>query len=424
MRIKELHLTNIGPFNDAHLEFAADDKPRVTIITGENGTGKTIVLDAIRGLFGYHYVQLERKIHRNNQAFKASMLISHSDAKKDGLFTQEKQEVIEALELGYNNDFQSNSFKTGGYEGIAHLPSGMASNQSEPQNWIVEYWRSNAVFEPFTIGTYKAPNLKTYLQGSLQGIHKNTETTELICYFDVLRDSRDPKEKVIGEIVFRALEKIVKASLVDGGKLKFVRRAELMPIIEQNGMEVPLSNLSSGNLYMIQRLVSLLGKMYAVHILRQTPPETLCDTPGLLLIDEAENHLHPKWQKRFIPTILEIFPNLQIIATTHSPFIVSSVEGAKVYVCKPHTDHCTIEDETDFYANKPVEEVLASPVFGTSPFGEEISKLLEERKKAINENNEQERTRIEERLKEENPQYFAYFDIDKRLEALLEGAEQ
>ncbi len=410
MRIKELHLTNIGPFNDAHLEFAADDAPRVTIITGENGTGKTIVLDAIRGLFGQNYAHLERKIYRIDKPFSLSLILNWRD--------KEEQLKAVALHSSNNNILQLNDWS------LHSLVSDVLSSGKGFPNWIVDYWRSNAVFEPFTIGTYKAPYLKTYLQNSLQGIHKNTDTTELICYFDVLRDSRDPQEQKIGNIVFDVLEKIVKASLIEGGKLKFVRRSELMPIIEQNGMEVPLSNLSSGNLYMIQRLVSLLGKMYAVHILRQTPPETLCDTPGLLLIDEAENHLHPKWQKRFIPTILDIFPNLQIIATTHSPFIVSSVEGAKVYVCKPHTDHCTIEDETDFYANKPVEEVLASPVFGTSPFGEEISKLLEERKKAINENNEQERTRIEERLKEENPQYFAYFDIDKRLEALLEGAEQ
>lgn len=423
MRIKELHLTNIGPFNDANLEFAADNAPRVTIITGENGTGKTIVLDAIRGLFGYAYANLERKIYRDNQAFTARMTIAHSDIRIGEIAPREKEEVIESTKYSGLN-LESNSYTNGGYEAVVHLPKGIAIDKARPQNWVVDYWRSTAVLDLFTIGAYSAPNLKTYLDGSLQGIHKNTDTTALICYFDVLRDSRDPQEKIIGDIVFTVLEKIIKASLIDGGKLKFVRRSELMPIIEQNGMDVPLSNLSSGNLYMIQRLVSLLGKMYAVHILYGTAPRTLCNMPGLLLIDEAENHLHPKWQKRFIPTILEIFPNLQIIATTHSPFIVSSVEGAKVYVCKPHTDHCTIEDETDYYANKPVEEILASPVFGTSPFSKEISELLEERKKAIAEKNIKERERIETRLKEENPEYFAYFDIDKRMEELMQGVEQ
>ena len=52
MKIKNLSLKNIGPFLDAQLDFITDEnqKPPVIIITGENGTGKTIVLDAIRGL--------------------------------------------------------------------------------------------------------------------------------------------------------------------------------------------------------------------------------------------------------------------------------------------------------------------------------------------------------------------------------------
>jgi hypothetical protein len=322
---------------------------------------------------------------------------------------------------------------------VTHLPYFENYKLQRPPDFIVDYWSSavkvsNELYSEdndpplipaFNMRTqYEPPIPQNYLRYSLQGIHTTQETNKYIYFFDTLRDSRDPQEKQIGEVIYPILEKIIAVSLVDGGKLKFVRRSELMPIIEQNGMEVPLSNLSSGNLYMIQRLVSLLGKMYAVHILRQTPPETLCDTPGLLLIDEAENHLHPKWQKRFIPTILEIFPNLQIIATTHSPFIVSSVEGARVYVCKPHTDHCTIEDETDLYANKPVEEVLASPVFDTSPFSKEISDLLKERRQAITNGDAAERERVEGLLRQENPEYFAYFDIDKRLELLVKGSLQ
>lgn len=53
MRLLNLELKNIGPFKSAELDFIGDgnvEKPPVTIITGENGTGKTIILDAIRGV--------------------------------------------------------------------------------------------------------------------------------------------------------------------------------------------------------------------------------------------------------------------------------------------------------------------------------------------------------------------------------------
>ena len=49
--------------------------------------------------------------------------------------------------------------------------------------------------------------------------------------------------------------------------------------------------------------------------------------PAILLIDEIENHLHPTWQRRVIPALLEHFPGLQIFATTHSPFVVAGLKG-------------------------------------------------------------------------------------------------
>ena len=52
---------------------------------------------------------------------------------------------------------------------------------------------------------------------------------------------------------------------------------------------------------------------------------------AILLIDEVENHLHPTWQRRVIPALLEHFPGLQIFATTHSPFVVAGREVGQVH---------------------------------------------------------------------------------------------
>ena len=53
--------------------------------------------------------------------------------------------------------------------------------------------------------------------------------------------------------------------------------------------------------------------------------------PAILLIDEIENHLHPTWQRRVIPALLEHFPGLQILATTHSPFVVAGLKAGQVH---------------------------------------------------------------------------------------------
>jgi predicted ATP-binding protein involved in virulence len=152
--------------------------------------------------------------------------------------------------------------------------------------------------------------------------------------------------------------------------------------------------------------------------------DDILSIPGLLLIDEAENHLHPKWQKRFIPTIQRVFPNLQIIVATHSPFILASTHGARVFVCRAEGNHCVVEDVSNDYADRPVDEILLSPAFAeTQPFSEEITKLLEQRKAAIATGDEAERKRIEAVLLERNPAYFDYFHVDNLIKKIVGGAD-
>ena len=67
-------------------------------------------------------------------------------------------------------------------------------------------------------------------------------------------------------------------------------------------------------------------------------------TPGweaksaVLLIDEIENHLHPTWQRRVIPALLEHFPGLQIFAATHSPFVVAGCKAGQVHLLQRGED--------------------------------------------------------------------------------------
>ena len=56
------------------------------------------------------------------------------------------------------------------------------------------------------------------------------------------------------------------------------------------------------------------------------------EKPAILLIDEIENHLHPTWQRRVIPALLDHFPRLQIFATTHSPFMVAGLKAGQVHL--------------------------------------------------------------------------------------------
>lgn len=58
--------------------------------------------------------------------------------------------------------------------------------------------------------------------------------------------------------------------------------------------------------------------------------EVVINTKGVVLIDEIDMHLHPKWQKTIIADLKRTFPNIQFITTTHSPFIVQSLKAREI----------------------------------------------------------------------------------------------
>ncbi len=407
MRLISLDLKNIGPFDEAHLDFleGPDDPVPVTFITGENGTGKSIILDAIRGLFGPGCALLERRIIREQVPFAI------------------RSEVVRQ---GHRITLESREFdpRNGGWFLPLHEDFSSSENGPKPYGDVMDYWRPGSASGSFEISTFTPPDPdKLLYKTPLQGTLRNGEVTNLICFFDYLRDSRTAEEKNLGDRLYEVLEKIIRACVLDG-ELDRVERSSFTPIVKQSGQLVPIANLSAGNIYLIQRLVGLLAKMYAAHKRAGTPLDRLCEAPGLLLIDEAESHLHPRWQKRLIRDILSVFPNLQIITTTHSPFILASTPGARVFGCRYDQEAgcCVIEQQHDSFANKPVDEVVLSAAFdGTQPFGPEITALLEQRTQAAAEGDEITRRRIEQELQRLNPQYFGFFDVEERLRILGGG---
>jgi len=403
MRIKNLKIKNIGPFANGYMEFISDTddlkKPPVIIITGENGTGKSIILDSIRTLFMGVFDKVEREITSSEDFLIESDILLNG--KKINFKTNSKRE--------------GNKFVTSNGE-INEL----FISQFEPpikKDFVFDYWTSKLSSDSFKIDSIVSLDTKKYLDDALSGIHKNIDVTKIICFFDYLKDSKNEYENTLGKSLYAILEEIVNTSITNG-KLSHVSRINLNPIINIQNREISLEKLSSGNLYLIQRLLSILSQIYAICVNNQISISKYHEISGVLLIDEAENHLHPKWQKVFLKNILNLFPNLQIIVSTHSPFIVSSIENSRVYVCQSETDYSIIEEQTDLYSNKPVEEILMSPLFSTSNFNNDISDLIILRKNAVSKHDEVEIERIEKMLLDKNPDYFNFLNIENILKSI------
>jgi len=83
--------------------------------------------------------------------------------------------------------------------------------------------------------------------------------------------------------------------------------------------------------------------------------------PGVLLLDEVDAHLHPLWQRKLLPAMREALPDVQIIVTSHSPFVISSCPGARVHVLETDDRGCA--------HNRPAVE---------SPIGQSVLTTLQE----------------------------------------------
>ena len=80
----------------------------------------------------------------------------------------------------------------------------------------------------------------------------------------------------------------------------------------------------------------------------------LTETEGIVLIDEVDLHLHPTWQKRILKDLMEIFPKVQFIVSTHAPEVINSVKRESVVVLKD----CGVWEAADETYGKDANTIL------------------------------------------------------------------
>ena len=97
--------------------------------------------------------------------------------------------------------------------------------------------------------------------------------------------------------------------------------------IHENGREpFDFNTASDGFSAVLDIIIDLMLRMQ-----EQNKRTVVFDKPGIVLVDEIENHLHLELQKRILTYLTSLFPNIQFIVTTHSPFVVNSLEDAVIY---------------------------------------------------------------------------------------------
>ena len=138
---------------------------------------------------------------------------------------------------------------------------------------------------------------------------------------------------------------------------------------------VPLAGLSLGYQTTLTWIVDLALRLYERYPESSNP----LAEPGIVLIDNIDLHLHPRWQRRMMADITGRFPAIQFVATAHSPLIVQAAENAKLVVLLEQDGQVLIDDDHELVNTWRVDQILASDLFGISTRSKHIEELRKER---------------------------------------------
>ena len=99
------------------------------------------------------------------------------------------------------------------------------------------------------------------------------------------------------------------------------------------------------------------------------------DKPGIVLIDEVENHLHVELQRKVLPFLTEFFPNIQFIVTSHSPFVITSIKDSVLFDMSKRICYSDLSEYS--YAS------IVEDYYGVSPYSDTLISMVEKLEKTL-----------------------------------------
>lgn len=199
------------------------------------------------------------------------------------------------------------------------------------------------------------------------------------------------------EAVFEAITTAIPY-LQDVGYNSIYHELEAVVIIDNNDLgKKTHSNMSDGLIAMLNLVAELAFRCVVLNGFLGT--QAVKESTGIVMIDELDMHLHPNWQKHVIKDLKGAFPNLQFIVTTHSPFIVQSLESNELINLDKPTD-VALKDLT-------IDEVATEIMGVDSEFSFENQETYEKTKELLQNKNDSDQVG--------NPLLRAFIEINRDL---------
>ena len=362
MRIDRLTVSNFRRFEEETFEL----HPQFTLLVGDNGAGKTAVLDALRIGAGSYLLGIPnsqapaikrehvRRLTRRNGEFSTYEPITPCAVACDGR--------VHRSDLGWRRELVSIHGGTNrvGARALSQCAASHFHEDRPGTNFplIVSYGTGRLAGRPW-IPPQTAKAARSAVRQPLGKLSR----------FEAYRGCLDPvvsserlsrwikKMALIGVQERQPLESLDAVYSAIVGCVEGASRAlydfdlDDVALEFTKGDRFPLGLLSDGQRSMaaLAADISLRCVQLNPHLAGAAPRET----EGVALIDELDLHLHPNWQRVVIRNLTSLFPNMQFVATTHSPFIVQSLDGQGLVNL---SDWGTLEERKEAYSIEDVAE--------------------------------------------------------------------
>lgn len=163
-----------------------------------------------------------------------------------------------------------------------------------------------------------------------------------------------------GEGAIALIRHALQSILMPGVEFVDIDKERRELVFRTEDGDVPFSQLSDGFQSVVAWVGDLLFRLTDTFGIEDRPLEA----PGLLLLDELELHLHPRWQRRLVDYLRQLLPNFQFVATTHSPLAAQQAAEGELFAIERDTDGPRIVS----FAGEPrklfIHQLLADPMFG------------------------------------------------------------
>ena len=354
MKIKKLRLTNFRNLADFAIEF----EDNLTVLVADNSAGKTSILDAITIALGTYIGEFP---YSSGKGFK------HEDVMRLKAKTSIEKLYPVALEAFFALDSDSESIKT------ANVMRALNSAKSKTtiktagelsthaKNLHQSVKKDADVILPI-VSYYGTARL--WLEKKLTQKSDKNSNSRFFAYHDCLIPESNYKEfeKWFIDLSLAEYDEIVKyaqETIASGGApvvatvnplLQTVREAvnivleetkwgnlrydatEKAITVENDFTKLPVQLMSDG----VQSALALVADIaYRCAKLNPHLASPSKDINGIVLIDEIDMHLHPKWQQTILASLHKIFPKIQFIVTTHSPQVLSTVRNTNIRIIDP-----------------------------------------------------------------------------------------